>query len=200
MLIPGIGPVVAVGPIAAGLAGAVTGAATGVIVGGITGALVDAGVDEETAKYYDERFRTRSGVLLAVRADDMEYEKARMIMERHGGDVRSGTTGTMGSTGAARTSGTTVGASTATPTRRWNEARPRYESRWRERYGTTGRFEDYEPAYEYAFEMRSDPRYGGRNWAEVEPEFRRDWEGRHHDKPWDRFGRNIREAWEDAWD
>jgi hypothetical protein len=86
MLIPGIGPVVAVGPIAAGLAGAITGAATGVIVGGITGTLVDAGVDEETAQYYDERFQTSGGVLLAVRADDMESEKARMILERHGAD------------------------------------------------------------------------------------------------------------------
>jgi len=37
MLIPGIGPVVAVGPLAAGLAGALTGGVTGAIVGGITG-------------------------------------------------------------------------------------------------------------------------------------------------------------------
>src|SRR5437762_8387466 len=44
MLIPGIGPVVAVGPIAAGLAGALTGGVTGAVVGGITAGLVHLGV------------------------------------------------------------------------------------------------------------------------------------------------------------
>ena len=92
MLIPGIGPIVAVGPLAAGIAGALTGGATGVVVGGITGALTDAGVDHDTAEYYDQRFR-QGGYLLTVRADDMEYEKARMILERHDGDVRAGTAG-----------------------------------------------------------------------------------------------------------
>src|SRR5829696_2638951 len=66
MLIPGIGPLVAVGPISAALAGAVTGGVTGAVVGGITGALIDAGVDEDTARYYDERLR-QGGVLLTAR-------------------------------------------------------------------------------------------------------------------------------------
>ena len=87
MLIPGIGPLVAAGPLAAALAGAVTGAATGVVVGGITGALVDAGVPEEEARYYDERFQ-KGGYLLTVRANDTEVEKARMVLQRHGADMR----------------------------------------------------------------------------------------------------------------
>jgi uncharacterized protein (TIGR02271 family) len=90
MLIPGIGPIVAVGPLAAGLAGAVTGGVTGAVVGGVVGALEDAGVDHDTASYYDERFK-KGGYLLTVRANDMEYDKARMILERHDGDVRAGT-------------------------------------------------------------------------------------------------------------
>src|SRR5687767_13185840 len=40
MLIPGIGPIVAVGPLAAALAGALTGGVTGAVVGGITAGLV----------------------------------------------------------------------------------------------------------------------------------------------------------------
>jgi len=104
MLIPGIGPIVAVGPLAAGLAGAVTGGVTGAVVGGITGGLVDAGVPEEEARYFDERFRS-GGLLMTVHADDARYSEARMLMERHGADVRgtavgstTGTTGTTGST------------------------------------------------------------------------------------------------------
>ena len=86
MLIPGIGPVVAVGPLAAALAGAVTGGAAGAVVGGVTGALIDAGVDEQTARYYDERLR-QGGVLLSVRADATALDTVRTVLERHGGDV-----------------------------------------------------------------------------------------------------------------
>jgi uncharacterized protein (TIGR02271 family) len=183
MLIPGIGPIVAVGPLAAGLAGAVTGGVTGVVVGGITGALTDAGVDHDTATYYDERFK-QGGYLLTVRAHDMEYEKARMILERHGGDVRSGT-----GSGSMATTDTATG---------WNTAMPGYRSRWQERYGASGdRWDDLEPAYRYGYEMHSSPRYRGRAWSEAEPELRRDWETRYRDRPWDRFGSHVRETWDD---
>ncbi len=87
MLIPGIGPIVAVGPIAAALAGAVTGGVTGAVVGGITGALVDAGVEEEEARYYEDRFKG-GGVLLTVHTDDARYDEARAVLERHGSDAR----------------------------------------------------------------------------------------------------------------
>ncbi|HZS02840.1 MAG TPA: hypothetical protein VFE37_29295 [Chloroflexota bacterium] len=86
MLIPGIGPVVAVGPLAAGLAGVVTGGVTGAVVGGITGALVDAGVPEEEARWANERFAS-GGYLVTVRTDEGSYGKARMILERAGGET-----------------------------------------------------------------------------------------------------------------
>ena len=89
MLIPGIGPIVAVGPITAALAGAVTGGVTGTVVGGITAALVHTGVEEEEARYYDQRFR-EGGVLLTVRTGDDRHDEAREILERHGADVRGG--------------------------------------------------------------------------------------------------------------
>ena len=111
MLIPGIGPIVAVGPLAAGLAGAVTGGVTGAVVGGVVGALEAAGVPHDEARYYDERFRS-GGILMTVRTDgDTEYTDARMVMERHGADVRGtgvGTTSTtMGTTSTHGTMGTT---------------------------------------------------------------------------------------------
>src|SRR5437868_9489106 len=89
MLIPGIGPVVAVGPLTAAVAGAVTGGVTGAIVGGVSGALIHAGVPEEEARYYEDRFKT-SGYLVTVRADDDCYEEARQIFSDAGGDVRQG--------------------------------------------------------------------------------------------------------------
>jgi len=110
MLIPGIGPLVAVGPLSAALAGALTGGVTGAVVGGITSALVDAGVPEDEARYYDERMRS-GGVLMTVRADDTRCADARMAMERHGADVRG--SGTATTTGA-----TTVGTPETTYTAR----------------------------------------------------------------------------------
>lgn len=79
LAIPGIGPVIAAGPIAAGLAGAGIGAA----VGGLVGALVGWGVPEEDAEFYAEGVR-RGGTLVAVRAEEGEVDSALQIMNRFG--------------------------------------------------------------------------------------------------------------------
>jgi uncharacterized protein (TIGR02271 family) len=195
MLIPGIGPIVAAGPLAAALAGALTGAATGVVVGGIAGALVDAGVPEEEARYYDERFQ-KGGYLLTVRADDMEADRARMILRRHHADMRDADA----PSSAAMDTRPGMAATTTTPrtTDRWDDAMPSYRSRWQNRYGSSGgRWEDYEPQYRYGWERHREPRFNGRSWTDAEPELRRDWEQRYHDKPWDRVADHIRDAWDD---
>jgi hypothetical protein len=79
LAIPGIGPVLAVGPIATALAGAGIGAAAG----GVIGALSDLGVPEDEARYYAEGLR-RGGVLVALRGDDAAIDQAVAIMDRHG--------------------------------------------------------------------------------------------------------------------
>lgn len=78
LAIPGIGPVVAAGWLAATAAGALAGGATG----GIIGALVDAGTSEEDAHVYSEAVR-RGGTLVTVKADGRNEEVARMILDRH---------------------------------------------------------------------------------------------------------------------
>lgn len=85
LTIPGIGPVLAAGPLAAaltGLAGAGVGAVAGGVAGGLIGALVDLGVPEETAGYYAEGVR-RGGTLLTVRTDDTLSDRAVDIMNRY---------------------------------------------------------------------------------------------------------------------
>lgn len=88
MLIPGIGPIVAIGPLAAALAGAVTGGVTGAVVGGLVGALEEAGVERDMARYYDERLR-QGGVLVAVLTDANHADGVRAILARHGADLRN---------------------------------------------------------------------------------------------------------------
>jgi len=336
MLIPGIGPVVAIGPISAALAGAVTGGVTGAVVGGITAGLVHMGVPEDEARYYDERIR-QGGYLVTVRTDEARHGEARQILESEGAETqgrdvqavgretvppvtanaaeeravseRSATgargerrvqlreeelrpekervqagevavrkdvvteqksvdvpvtreevvverhpvpggrpaTGDLGAGQEIRvpvreeqvhlekkpvvTEEVTVGKRTVQDTERvsgtvrkevarvertgdadvrgnvgmpgtapgdWASVMPRYRSNWERRYGTSGdRWEDYEPVYRYSWQMRNDPRYRGRSWAESEPELRRDWES-HHNMPWDKAGRAMREAWDEV--
>jgi hypothetical protein len=80
LAIPGLGPLIAAGPIVAALAGAGVGGA----VGGLTGALIGMGIPEYEAKRY-EGFVKDGGILLSVHSDDSEWtRKAKSIMERTG--------------------------------------------------------------------------------------------------------------------
>lgn len=65
LAIPGIGPIVAAGPIAATL----TGAAVGAGAGGLVGGLIGLGIPEEEAKEYDE-FVEEGRILVLVETDD----------------------------------------------------------------------------------------------------------------------------------
>lgn len=79
LAIPGIGPVLAAGPIAAALAGAGLGAAAG----GVIGALTELGIPEEDAHVYAEGVR-RGGTLVTVHADDEMADEIMALMARHG--------------------------------------------------------------------------------------------------------------------
>jgi uncharacterized protein (TIGR02271 family) len=82
MIIPGVGPVIAAGPLVAGLIGAGVGAAAGAITGGITANLIDMGVDETYANYYSEGVK-RGGTLLTAQVDEQYLNTARDVMNRH---------------------------------------------------------------------------------------------------------------------
>lgn len=80
LAIPGLGPIIAAGPIAAALAGAGIGA----VAGGIIGALKNLGVPEEEAHYYAEGVK-RGGTLVTVRApDDASAQRVAAVLRRHG--------------------------------------------------------------------------------------------------------------------
>jgi len=83
LAIPGVGPVLAAGPLAAALGGGAVGAVTGAATGGIVAGLVKTGVPEEQAQYYAEGVR-RGGTLVTVHTDDRMAQKAADIMNRHG--------------------------------------------------------------------------------------------------------------------
>lgn len=70
LAIPGVGPIVAAGPIAT----AITGALAGGAVGGLAGALIDYGVPEVEAKEYEERIN-EGDILVLVDEDEVKRDK-----------------------------------------------------------------------------------------------------------------------------
>ena len=79
--IPGIGPLVAAGPVVAALAAAGAAGTTGGLVGGLIG----AGIPEVEAKRYAGRIR-EGGYLISVHCDDRQWaKKAEEILEATGG-------------------------------------------------------------------------------------------------------------------
>lgn len=78
LAIPGVGPIVAAGPLIAAL----TGAGIGAVAGGLIGALTDIGVPEEEAGYYAEGVR-RGGTLVTINAEDGMADQAIDILEDH---------------------------------------------------------------------------------------------------------------------
>ncbi len=80
MAIPGVGPVVAAGWLAATAAGAVAGAVAGGAAGGVVGALTGAGVPEQDANVYAEGVR-RGGTLVTAKVDDSQFAEAKAILQ-----------------------------------------------------------------------------------------------------------------------
>jgi len=82
LAVPGVGPLLAAGPIVAALAGA----GAGGVVGGLTGALIGLGIPEFEAKRYEGRV-TDGGILLSVHSDDSDWtKKAEQILKQAGGE------------------------------------------------------------------------------------------------------------------
>jgi len=87
LTIPGIGPILAAGPLAAALGvtvgSTVTGAAIGAATGGLIGGLTHLSVPHEDAQYYAEGVR-RGGTLVTVSTSDDKAQTAADILDRDG--------------------------------------------------------------------------------------------------------------------
>lgn len=84
LAIPGIGPLLAAGPIAAGL----TGAAMGAGVGGLAGGFIGLGIPEKEANYYDERVH-EGDVLVMVEEEEAMRSRIYEVFRRNGANNTS---------------------------------------------------------------------------------------------------------------
>lgn len=78
--IPGVGPVVAAGWLAATAVGAVAGAVAGGAAGGLIGALIESGIPEADAHVYAESVR-RGGTLVTAKVADAVALNAEAILK-----------------------------------------------------------------------------------------------------------------------
>lgn len=92
LAIPGVGPLAAAGAIASTAIpeAAAIGAGAGALAGGLTGLLTEHGVDEDDARYYEERIHA-GGVFLSVNASEagMSSDQLWDILHRNGGHSAS---------------------------------------------------------------------------------------------------------------
>lgn len=278
-LIPGIGPVLAAGPLVAAITGGVVGAATGAATGGLVAALVDLDLDEEEAGAYAEGVR-RGGALVIVEVEDALADEVEDIMEEYDPIDMEERTGQWRTAGWA---GFDPSAPASEPTRSGQrdrsaydtapdaydrgytrpegsaephinpsvtgynqDASPKYQAQaggasirgkarshdvgssqgveganpadadmgdvaYSDRFdvyekdlrrhydtnyaGTGITYERYLRAYRYGYDLSRDDQYEGREWREIEPEARRQWESEHADAPWDIFADAIRHMW-----
>lgn len=75
LAIPGIGPILAAGPIAGLLSGAAT--------GGIAGGLIDWGIPAERSRFYEGKVK-EGKILASVRSDEAKVDKAADILRNNG--------------------------------------------------------------------------------------------------------------------
>jgi len=75
LAIPGIGPIVAAGPLAAALSGAVA--------GGVAGGLIDMGIPEREGKRYEDELK-QGNALAIVEAEGERAKKAESILRQCG--------------------------------------------------------------------------------------------------------------------
>ena len=92
LAIPGVGPLIAAGPIIAAL----TGVGVGGTVGGIAGGLIGLGIPEYEAKRFEGRIKS-GNILLSVHTDDSKWtERAERVLKNTGAEDISSTSETKG--------------------------------------------------------------------------------------------------------
>jgi len=205
LTIPGLGPIIAAGPLASMLVGAGIGAAGG----GLLGALVGWGVPETEAGYYSEAVR-RGSTLVAVRAPEADVPRLVEILNRHNlVDLQQRVTywRQQGWVGDGINDGATPSTLTAADlVQNPSDADPdevspyraSFERHYQHNYEGAGKpFTEYEPAYHFGYILATDEQYGKRGWEEIEPEVEERWE-KTFETEWQAFRDAVRHAWDEV--
>ena len=221
LAIPGIGPVVAAGPIVAAL----TGAGVGAAAGGVIGAMTHMGISEDQARAYSDAVR-EGRTVVTVRAGGQNAIEVENILRR-GQALRSESESresqranawrpddphsqadTFGEEGGASEWGRSAALrETNLATARGKVevydpemsvapdlADPAIRQTW-DHYSSRYSWEDFSAAWRLGHTFGTSPRYGSADWKDVEADARMGWEAE-RGNTWERFQEIVRHAWE----
>ena len=204
LAIPGIGPIVAAGPLVAGL----TGAGIGAAVGGLVGALVNWGVPSDEAELYAESVR-RGSILVGLKADESRVEQAAGIMKRYDPidiERRSEYWRNTGWTGHdASSDGWTPDQMKADQMNYsdyldYSTYTPTFRDHFTTTYGNRGHdYVWYDPAYRYGYDLAHNERYADYDtWDDFEADAKSGWANTEYaaGHAWDDIKDAVREGWE----
>ena len=226
LAVPGVGPIVAAGPLTAALGSAGVGA----VAGGLIGALTGMNIPEEEARYYADAVR-RGGALVLVKTTDEQAEHVCSVLNRAGAeDIRARNTDWSGagwktcevveprlaetnieSDQLSRSSEPDAPQLTRTGARiyvdglemdprksRFDQFEQDYRSDFAARLPNSGySYEQFAPAYRYGNSLASDSYHREKGWADVEPVAEKDWEER-NPGTWNQVKEAVHYGWECA--
>ena len=93
IVIPGVGPIIAAGPLVAllgGATGAVVGGAAGAVTGGVAASLMHLGIPEDEAGHYVESVRRGNALVTVAVTNDDDATTANNVLRRYNPvDVKS---------------------------------------------------------------------------------------------------------------
>lgn len=206
LAIPGVGPIIAAGPLAIALGSAGVGAAAGGMIGALTG----LNIPEADAKVYEAGVR-QGKTLVVVEADDEEAERAREILDARGARLERETGAELVEQAeterSSRPETPQVALSGARVYMAGLEMNPRksrfedferdYRADFEARNLGAHRYDQFSPAYRYGHALAEDPRCANHDWVAIENYARDGWEER-NPGTWDQVKDLVRYAWQSA--
>ena len=185
LAIPGLGPIIAGGPLAMAIGSAGVGAAAGGIIGALTG----MNIPESDANYYAEGVRNGRALVL-VRAEGIEAEHARDILNQSGAQIESHAPDRPPSGARVYVDGLDF----APKRSRFEEFEADYRDDFDARNLGGQSFDQFSPAYRYGYNLGTDARYTGKDWLTIEDRARKEWEAR-NPGTWEQIKEIVRYAW-----
>jgi hypothetical protein len=205
LFIPGVGQVLAAGPLAAAV-NSLIGAGAGATAGGLVAGLVSMGIEQEQAGCYAEAVR-RGAALVTVTAPDDLTERAEKVMEdyypldidervaqwrRRGWKKFNPEDKPFAEEQISKEKGyykRDVGQGA----KAFLDA---YEIHYQRHLAQSGKsFEGYLPAYQFGYEIATDERFRHHRWDQIEAQVRQHWEGQGHPGTWDEFKMSVYYGW-----
>lgn len=147
-------------------------------------------VDADRVELHNDRVLVQGGVSGTPHYGEGSHLRARTVS----GDTYATTSGADAAYAAGAATAGALGM------RRYDDDVDYFRNDYATKYGTLGgRYEDYEPAYRYGYDLAGNDLYRGRDWDDqLEADLYGDYEGRYGVGTWERMKSAVRSGFQRA--